>query len=238
MRYTSRYSERRPLDDGADLVLRMVRPDDKQAFVDGFARLSDRTRYQRFMAPKTGFTDSELAFLTEVDGNDHVAIVAAREQDGREPEGIGVARFVRAEDDRDVAELGIVVADAWQCRGIGRLLLERIVDAASERGIRRIRAQVLADNRQILGLLKDYLVAGTVETDHGVLILEFPIPERNPADVVDALLELLGAVAKGVAITPEFIGGLAAHPVQSVFSLVDRLARSVAHPVAEDSERS
>ena len=238
MRYTPEYSERRRLDDGTDLVLRLVRPDDKEAFVEGLARLSDRTRYQRFMAPKTAFTESELAFLTEVDGFDHLAIVAARERAGAEPEGVGVARFVRQADDPETAELGIVVADAWQQRGVGRLLLARIVDAASERGIRRIRAQVMADNRQILGLLKDYLVAGQVETDHGVLTLDFPIPGDDTAEVVDAMLELLGAVAKGVAITPDFIGELAAHPVRTVSTMVERLTHSVSRPSGEGDDRS
>lgn len=238
MRYTPRYSERRALEDGTELIFRLVRPDDKAALVEGLAHLSDRTRYQRFMGPKNGFTESELAFLTEVDGIDHVAIVAARERAGAEPEGVGVARVVRLADDPEAAELGIVVADAWQQRGIGRLLLARIVDAASERGIRRIRAQVMADNRQILGLLKDYLVAGQVETDHGVLTLDFPIPGGNTAEVVDAMLELLGAVAKGVAITPDFIGELAAHPVRTVSTMVERLTQSAERSAGEDDRRS
>ncbi|MGB5621736.1 MAG: GNAT family N-acetyltransferase [Gammaproteobacteria bacterium] len=131
-----------------------------------------------------------------------------------------------------------MVADAWQQRGVGRLLLARIVDAASERGIRRIRAQVMADNRQIPGLPKDYLVAGQVETDHGVLTLDFPIPGDDTAEVVDAMLELLGAVAKGVAITPDFIGELAAHPVRTVSTMVERLTHSVSRPSGEGDDRS
>jgi hypothetical protein len=78
MRYTNDYEEHRTLSDGTRLVLRMVRPSDKEAFAEGLAGLSERTRYQRFMAPKKGFTDAELVFLTEVDGENHLAIVAGR----------------------------------------------------------------------------------------------------------------------------------------------------------------
>ncbi len=236
MRYTTDYEEHRTLADGTRLVLRMVRPTDKAALADGLARLSERTRYQRFMAPKNSFTDAELAFLTEVDGEDHLAIVAGHERPGAEPGGIGVGRVVRLEDDPETAELGIVVADAWQHRGIGRLLLERVVAAAAERGIRRIRAQVMADNSQVLGLLKDYLADSQRHTDHGVLTLEFPIPEQNPDDAVDALLNLIRAVAQGVAITPDLISELAAHPVDSVVSLVSRLTRAVNQPLLSESD--
>ncbi|MGB5622177.1 MAG: GNAT family N-acetyltransferase [Gammaproteobacteria bacterium] len=231
MRYTHDYEEHRTLADGTRLVLRMVRPSDKAALADGLGRLSERTRYQRFMAPKNEFTDAELAFLTEVDGENHFAIVAGHERPDAEPDGIGVGRVVRLEEDPECGELGIVVADAWQHRGIGRLLLERTVAGAAERGIRRIRAQVMADNSQVLGLLKDYLAESQMNTDHGVLTLEFPIPELGVDATVDALLALIRVVAEDVAIAPALVSELAVHPVDSVVSLVSRLKRNGAQPV-------
>jgi RimJ/RimL family protein N-acetyltransferase len=237
MHYSADYQENMTLDDGSQLILRMVLPSDKAAFVTGLGQLSESSRYQRFMAPKTGFSDSELAFLTEVDGENHLAIVAGLEKPGAEPEGIGVARIVRLEDDPETAEIGITVVDAWQCRGIGRLLLERIVAAGAERGIRRIRAQVMADNSQVMALLKDYIVVGQLETDHGVLSVDFPIPEQNPADVVDKLLELIRAAARDMATTPAFIGSLAARPVDSVVGLASQLTRTVADPLLKQVDR-
>ncbi|UCC15078.1 MAG: N-acetyltransferase [Gammaproteobacteria bacterium] len=237
MRYTNDYEEHRTLSDGTRLLLRMVRPSDKQAFAEGLAGLSERTRYQRFMAPKKGFTDAELVFLTEVDGENHLAIVAGRERPGAEPEGIGVGRLVRMEDDPESAELGIVVADAWQRRGIGRLLLERTTAAAAERGIRRIRAQLMADNGQALGLLKGFRGDSEEQTDHGVLTLEFPVPEQNPDESVDALMGLIRAIGQGVAITPEQISEMAAHPVDSMLSMVTLLRQTVTSPSPSDNDR-
>ncbi len=238
MRYPLDYEEHRTLPDGTRLVMRMVRPSDKAALADGLAGLSERTRYQRFMAPKKGFTEAELAFLTEIDGENHLAIVVGRERPGAEPEGIGVGRVVRIEGHPESAEVGIVVADAWQRRGIGRLLLERTMAAAAERGIRRVRAQLMADNDQALGLLKDFRGESEERTDHGVLTLEFPVPRRGHPASVDALICLLRAAAKGKEITPELIGEIAAHPVDSALSVVTLLKQAVGGSQPADKDRS
>jgi hypothetical protein len=159
--------------------------------------------------------------------------VAGHEKPGTAPEGIGVARIVRVDDDPETAEIGITVVDAWQCRGIGRLLLERIVAAGAERGMRRIRAEVMADNSQVMALLKDYIAVGQLETDHGVLSVDFPIPDQSPTDVVDKLLELIRATAQGLAVTPAFIGNLATRPVNSVFGIANQLTHTVADRFAK-----
>jgi RimJ/RimL family protein N-acetyltransferase len=238
MQYPTTYRECRTLNDGSELTLRMVLPSDKAAFSAGLARLSESSRYQRFMAPKTEFTASELAFLTEVDSENHLAIVAGYENPGDEPIGVGVARIVRVDDDPETAELGITVVDDWQGRGIGRLLLERTVAAAAERGIRRVRAQVMADNDQVLALMKDYIADVQSENDHGVLYFDFPIAEKNPTDSVDRLHMLIRAAAKGVVITPAIIGKLAGHPVNKVVDLASHLTRAVADPMLRKVDRA
>ena len=237
MQYPTTYRECRTLNDGSELTLRMVLPSDKAAFSAGLARLSEASRYQRFMAPKTEFTASELAFLTEVDGKNHLAIVAGYESPGKEPVGVGVARIVCVDDDSETAEIGITVVDTWQRRGVGRLLLERIVAAGAERGIRRIRAQVMADNSQVMALLKDYIVVGQLETDHGVLSVDFPIPDQSPTDVVDKLLELIRATAHSLAVTPAFVGNLATRPINSVVGIANQLTHTVADPLLKQIDR-
>lgn len=237
MQYPTTYHETKMLDDGSELTLRMVLPSDKAAFSVGLARLSETSRYQRFMAPKTEFTASELAFLTEVDGESHLAIVAGYEMPGTDPIGVGVARIVCVDDDPETAELGITVVDDWQGRGIGRLLLERTVAAAAERGIRRIRAQIMADNDQVLSLIRDYIADVQLENDHGVLSVDFPIPDQSPTDVVDKLLELIRATAHGLAVTPAFVGNLATRPVNSVVGIANQLTQTVADPLLKQIDR-
>src|SRR3954453_3891444 len=103
-----------------ELHLRRIAPEDKDALVAGLGRLSDRSVYQRFLAPKPRLTASELRYLTEVDFVDHYALVAVLE---RSPDGIvGVGRWVRDEGDGEAAEIAVVVADDLQGRGVGTRL--------------------------------------------------------------------------------------------------------------------
>ena len=94
--------------------------------------------------PKPRFSSSELRYLTEIDGFDHVAIVAVSAED---PDVFyGVARFVRLREDPETAEAAIVVADALQGQGLGRELGRRLADEARERGVKRFTATLLGDN--------------------------------------------------------------------------------------------
>jgi RimJ/RimL family protein N-acetyltransferase len=126
------------------LLFRHIRPDDKGRLAEGLARLSPESRRRRFLMPKPRFSSSELRYLTEIDGFDHVAIVAVSAED---PDVFyGVARFVRLREDPETAEAAIVVADALQGRGLGRELGRRLADEARERGVRRFTATLLSEN--------------------------------------------------------------------------------------------
>jgi RimJ/RimL family protein N-acetyltransferase len=131
------------------VLIRPIRPDDKAQLTDGLRQLSDETIRKRFLAAKPRFSDAELRYLTEIDGHDHIALVA--EVDGAL---VAVARSVRYPDRPDTAEMAIVVADDWQHRGIGTALAEALADAAVATGIRRIAAVMLADNEPARRLLR------------------------------------------------------------------------------------
>lgn len=72
------YAELAELRDGTKVLLRLVRPSDKELLLRGFEQLSARSRYLRFLVPKAVLTDEELRYLTEIDGEDHFAIGAVR----------------------------------------------------------------------------------------------------------------------------------------------------------------
>ena len=112
---------------------------------EGLRRLSDDSVHRRFLTPKRNFSRTELRYLTEVDGRDHVALVA---ECPAEPVRrlIAVARFVRLTDDREAAEVAITVADNWQQRGLGSLLSEQLAEKARRLGIRRFTATMASDN--------------------------------------------------------------------------------------------
>lgn len=163
-------------------MIRPIEPDDRQALVDGFERLSPESRYRRFFAPVTRLSERDLDALTRVDHRDHEALVALVEETG---EGIGVARYVRTGP--DVAEPAIVVIDDWQHRGVGTRLLGALVRCAQEEGIRRFEAPVLAYNAEAIGLLSS--LGETTRTPEGREVhLTIELPEAEPAARVRPLL--------------------------------------------------
>ena len=127
-----------------EVLIRPIRPDDKGLLAAGMEHLSERSAYQRFLAPKQSLSTAELRYLTEVDFRDHVAFVAVRPE---EPDVlVGVGRWVRLSSDPEVAEIAFVVADDLQHRGLGTALAEALADSARERGVRRFVATMLPDN--------------------------------------------------------------------------------------------
>jgi RimJ/RimL family protein N-acetyltransferase len=152
------------LADGTRIAIRPIRPDDKSRVAEGLARLSQETVHRRFLAAKPRFSSSELRYLTEVDGRDHIALVAEL-ADAPERGLIGVARCIRLPDRPHVAEWAIVVADPLQGRGLGRILATRLADAAKAQGIDRFRATTLGDNVAVIRLMG--AIAQRFE-DHGI----------------------------------------------------------------------
>jgi protein lysine acetyltransferase len=133
------------LPDGARVLIRPIRPDDKGLLADGLRRLSPESAQRRFLTPKRSFSRAELRYLTEVDGRDHVALVVEYPADPVR-RVIAVARFVRLQDDPEAADVAFTVADDWQGRGLGSLLGEKLAAEARLLGIRRFTATMASDN--------------------------------------------------------------------------------------------
>src|SRR6185503_7837813 len=136
--FTLDYTEHAELRDGTPVLLRLLRPTDKELLRAGFERLSHESRYARFFTPKTTLSDEELRYLTDVDHENHLAIGAASERD-RTLTGLGVARFIRFADRPETAEAAIAVADEVQRKGLGRCCCAwspRRVNAASSGPLR------------------------------------------------------------------------------------------------------
>lgn len=185
LRFDESYEETVVLSDGQRIELRPVRPSDKQMLRDGFDRLSPESRYARFMAPKTKLTDRELAYLTEVDGIDHFAIAAIRPHLMSKDEGVGSARFVRLNGEPGTVEAAVTVLDDFQGKGLGSILLQRLIEAAWERDVRWFRTELLAENtasrRMIETLSPDVRFHPSGD---GAIIATIPVPEpdRTPTE--------------------------------------------------------
>jgi GNAT superfamily N-acetyltransferase len=119
------------------ITVRPLRNGETEAVQAVFDRLGPRSRFLRFHGAKNVLTPADLATLSRVDGTHHVLVALV------ENRPIGIARLVR---DGDTAEVAFAVADEWQGRGVGTILVERLRDDARAAGIRHLRAEVMADN--------------------------------------------------------------------------------------------
>jgi len=136
------------LRDGTRVAVRPMRPEDvdyEQRFVRG---LSEQSRYQRFLHQLPELPPAMLARFTQLDYDRELALVAFSPD---RSEFIGVGRFM-PNADGETAEFALTVADAWQGRGLGRVLLERLCDCARSAGYRTLFGHILNANRDMLGL--------------------------------------------------------------------------------------
>jgi GNAT superfamily N-acetyltransferase len=198
-RYTidASWTDEGTLSDGTPVRFRMIRPEDKQLLLEGFHRLSPESRYRRFFSYKDTLNEAELKYLTEVDGVDHVAVGAmVTGPDGRDL-GAGVARYIRTQDDPDVAEAAVAVIDDLHGKGLGRMLLERLMTAALERGITHFRCDVLASNDTMRALLQEVAPNAVVRDEGEVVVVEYPLPVDHGPVREWGFYRLLRQVAQG-----------------------------------------
>jgi acetyltransferase len=112
--------------------------------------LSERSRYFRFMNSVRELTPAMLMRFTQIDYDREMAFVVVRSGGGADEE-VAVARYVTNADGR-TCEFAVVVADAWQQKGIGRRLLEMLIAVARSRGLEMMVGHILASNEPMLAL--------------------------------------------------------------------------------------
>ena len=160
------------LRNGASVRIREIRPDDEPRLMALCRRLSQRTVYQRFFSARRLLPEEAHAFAN-VDYRLRMVVVA-EVNDGPELELVGVARYGPSPE--GTADIGLVVADAWQGLGLGPLLLEEILRAGEQRGIREFSADVLTDNRHALRLLSRHTAITRRTVASGTISLVFGRP--------------------------------------------------------------
>lgn len=186
------YREGIELDDGTPVRLRLLRPEDRDALKEGFERLSEETKYRRFLSAKSQLSQRELDYLCDVDQYDHVALAAELAKGEREGEGIAAARCIRLEEDPTIGEAAITVVDEFQHQGLGGQMLDRLVGAARERGIETIRATLFRENESMRRLLESIGdETEVVEYDGPIVTVDVEIGEEGSTlPVADAPREI------------------------------------------------
>lgn len=178
--------------------------DDDEPVRRVFERLSDESRHGRFLVPKPDLTPADLAYLSDVDGHDHEALVCVDRESGQP---LGIARFIRLRDDPEIAEAAVAVVDEAQGRGVGTALMNALAERAQEERVRRFRAVVLADNAKSVKVLEGLGSVRRGRVEQGVVELEVDLPVGRESAAERALVlraAATGSVRLGVRLPGGF----------------------------------
>jgi GNAT superfamily N-acetyltransferase len=138
------------LSDGRPVLIRAIRPGDKEALQDGMRRLSPESAYMRFFQAKRRLSPEELVYYTEVDFQSHVALAAVVQEGGGDLL-VGTGRYVAGPTSaHGTAEVAFTVDNAHQGLGVATLFLRHLSRIARASGLSEFRAEVIADNRGML----------------------------------------------------------------------------------------
>ncbi len=150
--YPNQYVTRVKLKDGTLVTLRPIRPEDEPRLVDFHGTLSDRSVYHRYFVPMKlteRIAHERLARVCFTDYDRDIPLVAELRPDPGAPARIiGIGR-VGKEHPGDSGEFAVIISDAWQGRGLGRKLLERLIQVARDEGLTRLTGTILRENREM-----------------------------------------------------------------------------------------
>jgi acetyltransferase len=170
--YPNQYESDWLLEDGTPLLLRPMKPEDESLVSEFLSNCSEDTVYFRYFKLIKKWTHEMLIRFTQNDYDRELGLMAIGLPPGPEVM-MGVSRMVMAAD-RSTAEFAVIVADAWQGKGLGEKLIERVIEISRDNGIKMLWGEVLAANLPMLGLVKK--LGFTIKAfDDGVRRVEMPL---------------------------------------------------------------
>jgi acetyltransferase len=148
--YPKQYVFHEELRDGTPVTIRPIRPEDEPLMVKFHETLSAESVYMRYfhmMNLDQRTAHERLTRICFIDYDREMALVAERtDPETGEREIMGVARLSRRGGLPDEAEVSILISDRFQRRGLGTLLLSRLLEVGRAEDLRRITAEILFDN--------------------------------------------------------------------------------------------
>ncbi|HXX31613.1 MAG TPA: GNAT family N-acetyltransferase [Myxococcaceae bacterium] len=164
------------LPDGVEVRVRAARLTDERKVHELLYALSPESVYQRYFAPREIHPRAEVLAVLDTDPRSSCALVAERLEDGTL---LGIARY-DLDPTSGMGELGIVVAEAWQKRGVGTALVRRLVEVGKGHGVKGLRADVLVSNPGMIGVLRRVGLREIPLPSAGVYAVEFAFPRDPP----------------------------------------------------------
>ena len=139
------------LNDGTDIVIRPIRPEDAEIEAKFVRELSKEAKYFRFMNSIHELSQEMLVRFTQIDYHNEMALIAVQQLDDVEDQ-IGVARYT-TNPDKTSCEFALVVSDKWQSKGIAHRLMRSLMEVARDRELEVMEGQVLSENTKMLELM-------------------------------------------------------------------------------------
>jgi len=149
--YPKEWERHLKLLDGTAVLVRPVRPEDEELYQRFFAGVTQEDLRLRFFAPLREFSHSFIARLTQIDYARAMAFIAIDEASG---EMLGGVRL-HANSDYDKGEYAILVRSDLKGHGLGRVLMQLLIEYARAEGIRTIEGQVLSENTAMLNMCRE-----------------------------------------------------------------------------------
>ena len=150
--YPTRYIAPWKLSDGAEVLLRPIRPEDEPAEHEMLSSLSEDALKTRFFSVIKDMSHERLILFCNIDYDRHMAIVAEMEEKGKK-KMIGVARLIM-DQDLTSGEVAVLVHDRFQGKHLGTKFVEMLIEIARERGLEEVRADVLTGNARMLNVFR------------------------------------------------------------------------------------
>jgi GNAT superfamily N-acetyltransferase len=138
---------------GQVVTIRPIRKSDAAMEATFIRKLSLQTKHYRFFGGVKELSATEIRRLCDADGPDAMALVATVEDAGCEIE-IGVCRYA-PNSNADVREMALTIADEWQDKGLGKLLMQHLISSAKQYGVRILSSSELADNAMMRELANE-----------------------------------------------------------------------------------
>lgn len=174
--YPTELEEGAWLKDQSHVLLRPIRPEDEPAHKQFVLKVSDEDRYKRFFADVGELGHEELARMTQIDYDREMAFVAVGQDGAFSQQILGVVRAISNPDQSD-AEFAILVRSDLKGLGLGKLMMEKIVRYARERGIGQLSGMTMPSNRGMINLAKRLGFKIDIQLEDGVVNMELPCAE-------------------------------------------------------------
>ena len=153
-KYPTQYIKEIKLNDGTEVLLRPIKPEDEGMWQDMFNTFSDEAVRFRFFRRIKDTPHEMRTRYCNIDYDREIGIVAEVEEDGKK-RILGVSRIIKQPGQNDEAEFALIVSDEWQRKGLGSDFVDFTIDIARDKGLAKLTGVVLKDNIPMITLCKE-----------------------------------------------------------------------------------